>query len=68
MTRSEKRTTFDGMEHNFLYDLAEGLVILILLYDVYTLKKRVKRLETQSKTERSEGEFWERYKKTAPRQ
>lgn len=56
------------MEHTFLYDLAEGLVILILLYDVCTLKRRVKRLETKSKTERSEGDFWERYKKTAPRQ
>lgn len=55
------------MEHNFLYDLAEGLVLLILLYDVYTLKKRVKRLESQSKTERSKIDFWERYKNTAPR-
>lgn len=61
-------TTFDGMEHSFLYDMAEGLVIIFLLYDVYTLKRRVKRLETQNKTERSEDGFWERYKKTAPRQ
>lgn len=56
------------MEHTFFYDLLEGLVLITLLVEVYTLKRRVKRLETQSKTERKEIDFWERYKKTAPRQ
>lgn len=56
------------MEHTFFYDLCEGIVIITLMVEVYTLKRRVKRLENQSKTERSEDDFWERYKKTAPRQ
>ena len=45
------------MEHTFFYDLLEGLVLIILMVEVYMLKRRVKRLETRSKTERSEGDF-----------
>lgn len=68
MTREAQNTAFRGMEHTFFYDICEGIVIITLMVEVFALKRRVKRLETQSKTERSEGDFWERYKKTAPRQ
>lgn len=55
------------MEHSFVYDLCEGIVIMALLYDVYVLKKRVRRLEDARKSPGKKDDLWEKYERTRPK-